>query len=75
MLEEESGDLLFNTQATEGIFNKVSSEQRPEGSKEMSHEKYLGERIPGRREINYRGPGVRVCLACSRKSRGHCGES
>lgn len=38
VLEAEGGGLLFNRQAREGIFNKVSSEQRPEGSEEMSHE-------------------------------------
>lgn len=52
MLEEEGEGLLFNRQASEGIFNKVSFEQRPEGSEEMSHESIWGEEFQVEGKVN-----------------------
>lgn len=51
----------------DGIFNKVTFEQRPERREEIMH--CLG-RILGRGESNCKGPEIRVCWVCSRRSKG-----
>lgn len=46
---------------------KYIFEQRPERREEIMHS---SGRIPGRGESNCKGPKIRVCLVCSRRSKG-----
>lgn len=46
---------------------KYTFEQRPERREEIMHS---SGRIPGRGESNCKGPKIRVCLVCSRRSKG-----